>query len=39
MADGDAAAVARGVTLGVGGADSAEGDPGPATLALAAGGG
>jgi hypothetical protein len=38
LADGDALAVARGVTLAVG-ADFAEGDPGPAPLAFAVGGG
>ncbi len=38
-ADGDALAVARGVTLAVGGADFAEGDPVPAALAFAVGGG
>jgi hypothetical protein len=37
-ADADALAVARGVTLAVGGADFAEGDPVPA-LAFAVGGG
>jgi hypothetical protein len=35
----DALAVARGVTLAVGGADFAEGDPVPAALAFAVGGG
>jgi hypothetical protein len=39
LADGDALAVARGVTLAVGGADFAEGDPVPAALAFAVGGG
>src|SRR5207302_11342372 len=39
MADGDALAVARGVTLGAGDADSAEGDPVPAALAFAVGDG
>ena len=38
-AAGDALAVARGVTLAVGGADFAEGDPVPAALAFAVGGG
>ena len=36
-ADGDALAVARGVALGPGDADFAEGDPVPATLAVAVG--
>jgi hypothetical protein len=45
LADADAlavavaVAVARGVTLAVGGADFAEGDPVPAALAFAVGGG
>jgi hypothetical protein len=43
LADGEALAVARGVTLGVtlavGGADFAEGDPVPAALGFAVGGG
>jgi hypothetical protein len=39
LADADALAVARGVTLAVGGADFAEGDPVPAALAFAVGGG
>ena len=38
-ADADALAVARGVTLAVGDADFAEGDPVPAALAFAVGGG
>jgi hypothetical protein len=38
-ADRDALAVARGVTLAVGDADFAEGDPVPAALAFAVGGG
>src|SRR5690349_19993522 len=38
-ADGDALAVARGVALGAGDADSAEGDPVPATLTFAVGAG
>jgi hypothetical protein len=37
--DGDGLAVARGVTLAVGDADFAEGDPVPAALAFAVGGG
>ena len=39
LADGDALAVARGVALAVGDADFAEGDPVPAALAFAVGGG
>jgi hypothetical protein len=38
LADGGALAVARGVTLAVGGADFAEGDPVPAALGFAVGG-
>jgi hypothetical protein len=39
LADGNALAAARGVTLAVGDADFAVGDPVPAALAVAVGGG